>query len=131
MQKNSDFLGRIELLSKKEVTASFPTTVHLRYTAGIYGVDENGGVRLAWRTVSDWEQPQFNDPTAFGYTTVQTNAKIKMEISRSPFQRPFHNSILIKVRDGNLFPGETIDIILGDTRQGSPGIRAQSLLTAI
>lgn len=128
MQKNSDFLGRIELLSKKEVTASFPTTVHLRYTAGIYGVDENGGVRLAWRTVSDWEQPQFNDPTAFGYTTVQTNAKIKMEISRSPFQRPFHNSILIKVRDGNLFPGETIDIILGDTRQGSPGIRAQSFV---
>ncbi len=128
MQKNQEFLGKVELLSAGEVTASCPTTIAIRYTAGEYGVDENGSIRLAWRTVSDWEQPQFQNPQDFGYTTVKTSAKAKLEVSRSAYQRPFHNCIQIRIRDGNVYPGDTIDIIMGDTSMGSPGIRAQSFV---
>ncbi len=126
MQKSSEFLGKVELMSAKEVTASLPTTVAIRYTAGEYGIDENGGIRIAWRTVSDWEQPQFQNPRDFGYTTITTSAKAVIEFSRSAHQRPFHNCILLRVRDGNLGPGDTIDVVMGNTSMGSPGIRAQS-----
>ena len=126
MQKNSEFLGTLELLSPGEVTASMPTTIVLRYTAGTYGIDENGSLRLAWRTVSDFEQPQFQNPQGFGYTTITTNSKAIVEASRSVYQRPYHNCIQLRIRDGNVYPGDIIDIVLGDTSKGSPGIRAQS-----
>ena len=126
MQKSKAYLGTLELLSEPTVTVSLPTTIRLRYTAGIYGVDENGSLRLAWRTVSDFEQPQFTDPAGFGYTTISTSAHACIEAARSMYQRPFHNSIHLRVRDGNICLGDTVDIVLGDPSQGSPGIRTQS-----
>ena len=79
MQKSKAYLGTLELLSEPTVTVSLPTTIRLRCTAGIYGVDENGSLRLAWRTVSDFEQPQFTDPAGFGYTTISTSAHACIE----------------------------------------------------
>lgn len=126
MRRDNLHLGYAELLSGDKLTAGMPSTIHIVYTVGRYGLDENAGIRLAWRSVSDWEQPQFKEPDAYGFSTVSTTGSAKLVPSMSPYQRPFHNSLVIKVREAPLFEGDKIDIILGDTSQGSPGLRTQS-----
>lgn len=127
MRKDSIHLGSAKLLSATTLTAGLPATTHIVYTVGRYGLDENAGIRLAWRSVSDWEQPQFQDPSAFGFSSVYSNnAQTKLVPAMIPYQRPFHNSLVIKVREAPLFEGDEIHIILGDTSKGSPGLRTQS-----
>ncbi len=127
MRKDFTHLGSAQLLSADRLTAGLPATMHIVYTVGKYGLDENAGIRLAWRSVSDWEQPQFQDPAAFGYSSVYSNnTKVKLVPNMVPYQRPFHNSLVIKVREAPMFAGEQIHIILGDTSKGSPGLRTQS-----
>ena len=131
MKKDNKHLGTAVLLSKKEVVVSLPTTIVMRYTCGSYGVDENANLMIAWRQVSDWEAPQFTDPKAYGYSTVKTSAKnVNFEITcgTHPYYRPFNNAFKLKVKNGFLFEGDTVDIVLGDTSQGSPGLRTQSFI---
>ena len=42
----------------------------LTYTAGTFGVDDSGSIRVVWRFATDQTDPQFDDPTAAGYTEV-------------------------------------------------------------
>jgi hypothetical protein len=45
-------------------------TWRLTYTAGRYGVDEGGTLRIARRFCSDSGTPQFDDPAGPHYTTI-------------------------------------------------------------
>src|SRR5690554_1769664 len=45
----------------------------VRYRTGVAGVDEGGRIRLAWRSVSDWPAPQFDDPGAANYVSIATS----------------------------------------------------------
>lgn len=100
----------------------------LTFTVGSLGVDEGGTVKLAWRFASDWEQPQFELGRERGYTTVSTTGKatIRPHFERKGHSKPWQKCILMDVVDGFLAPGDKITIILGDRRNGSPGIRAQT-----
>ena len=126
MKYTEEYLGKLELLSSPVVTAALPVTVVLRYTVGKYAIDENAGFKLAWRSVSDWELPQFQDPLAYGYTTVATTGDCRIEYAVSSHERPFHNCIQVKARDGALKEGDTVTVTMGDISMGSAGIRAQS-----
>jgi len=126
MKCTEEYLGKLELLSSPVVTAALPVTVVFRYTVGKYAIDENAGFKLAWRSVSDWELPQFKDPLAYGYTTVTTTGDCGIDYTVSGHERPFHNCILVKARDGALKEGDTVTVTMGDTSLGSAGIRAQS-----
>lgn len=126
MKLSGQFLGSAEITPKHGVIAgSFGTWV-IVYTAGKYGIDDQGTIRIAWRGVSDWGQPQFSEPSKPGFTTVVTSGNARVKAETSTFQRPFQNSLLIHLYDGYLKEGEKIIITLGDTARGSVGIRAQS-----
>lgn len=122
----NEYLGYVEMDNIDHVVAGAVGTWRIVYTVGKYGIDDTGSVKIAWRNPSDWGTPQFSVPHDRGYTnvSVQGNAKIAAELET--FERPFNNSIVIKVYDGFLGEGDTITIIMGDTSGGSDGIRAQT-----
>ncbi len=99
----------------------------LTYTAGTFGIDDTGMLKVSWRTTSDMSKPQFTDPTAANYTTVEASNGAKLEIWFDRLNiRPWANTILIRVGRGYLRKGDTITLRMGDRRQGSPGYRLQT-----
>lgn len=121
-------LGRVQLEPQTDVIAGRYGTWTLRYTVGRYGIDSGGQIKIAFPLVTDWEVPQFDQPTQSGYTTITTNGAAKLRVSWQPkgYVRPWSKCIVIDVYDGSLDPDSVIKIVLGDTAQGSPGMRAQT-----
>lgn len=126
MRLNEEFMGRVVLSPAGDVTAGEVSSWTFTFTAGKYGIDEGGSFRIAWRSVSDWEAPQFDNPKGFAYTTAVTDGDADISCSYASYIRPFGNSILFQVRNGFLKEGDVVTIVLGDRSKGGPGMRAQS-----
>jgi hypothetical protein len=97
------------------------------YTAGTFGIDDSGMLKISWRTTSDMAKPQFTDAAAPNYTSVEASngAKLDYWVERLNI-RPWVNTLLIRVGRGFLREGETITVRFGDRRHGSPGLRLQT-----
>ena len=50
------------------------------YTAGNFGIDDTGMVKISWRTTSDMSKPQFDKPQAANFTTVEASNGAKLEV---------------------------------------------------
>ena len=97
------------------------------YTAGKFGIDDTGMLKISWRTTSDMSKPQFDQPTAANYTTVEASNGAKLDYWFDRLNiRPWANTILIRVGRGYLREGDTITVRIGDRRRGSPGFRLQT-----
>ena len=97
------------------------------YTAGTFGIDDTGMLKISWRTTSDMSKPQFDQPGAANYTTVEASNGATLECWFDRLNiRPWANTILVRVGRGFLRAGDTITVRLGDRRQGSPGFRLQT-----
>ncbi len=99
----------------------------LVYTAGLFGIDDTGMIKISWRTTSDMAKPQFDKPAEPNYTTVAASngAKLDVWVDRVNI-RPWANALVIRVGRGYLKVGETITIKFGDRSKGSPGLRLQT-----
>jgi uncharacterized protein DUF3604 len=99
----------------------------LVYTAGTFGIDDSGHLKIAWRGTSDMAKPQFTDPSASNYTTVEASngAVLEVRVDRVNI-RPWVNTLFIRVNRGFLRAGDTITVRFGDRRRGSPGLRLQT-----
>lgn len=126
--QQSPDLGHATLEPKTPVPAASYGTWTITFTVGKYGIDSGGQLKIARRLVSDWAEPQFDDPTGESYTTVRTNgaAKLRVSWSKRAYIRPFSPAIVIDVYDGSLSPNDTITIVMGDKSKGSKGMRAQT-----
>jgi hypothetical protein len=111
--------GPLEAGSHAELT--------ITYTAGTFGIDDTGAIKISWRTASDSAKPQFSDPKAPNYTTAYaTNgARLELEFNRNNI-RPWVATLFIRVGRGFLRAGEQIVVRLGDRSHGSPGYRLQT-----
>lgn len=100
----------------------------LVYTAGRFGVDDAGSIKIGFRFATDFGPVQFTDPKAAGYTTVESSNNATLE-AKWEFRRnirPWSRSLYVGVAKDFLAPGDTITIRFGDQRFGSPGIRVQT-----
>ncbi len=122
-----DLMGKSTLVPNDPVEAGSWTSHVLTYTAGKFGIDDQGGVRLQMRTHCDQSKLQVTDPTAPGYLTVEaTNgAKLEVAISQRRNIRPWGICVTV-VCLRYLAPGDQLIFRIGDTREGGPGIRAQT-----
>ena len=104
----------------------------LTYTAGYFGIDDTGSIKIVHRFASDMGRPQFTDPEAPNYVTVEaTNgAVLHVEYDMKRNIRPWDKTLYIKVVRGFLREGDQIVVRFGDRRQGSPGIRLQTFCEA-
>ncbi len=98
------------------------------FTAGRFGMDDTGSIRLVHRFASDMGTPQFTDPAAPNYVTAEASNGARLELSYNPKlnMRPWGKCLTVAVGRGFLSPGDAITIRLGDRRGGSPGIRLQT-----
>ena len=100
----------------------------LTYTAGYFGIDDTGSIKIVHRFASDMGRPQWNNPQAANYTTVEASNGAVLDVIYDPkFNiRPWDKTLLIRVVRGFLRDGDTITVRFGDPRQGSPGMRIQT-----
>jgi hypothetical protein len=122
-----EHMGSIVLSPKGPFVAGSHQELTLVYTAGTFGIDDTGMLKISWRTTSDMAKPQFDKPQAPNFTTVEASNGAKLEIWYDRLNiRPYVNTILIRVGRGYLRRGDTLTIRIGDRRQGSPGWRLQT-----
>ena len=73
----------------------------LTYIAGTFGIDDTGMVKISWRTTSDMSRPQFDQPQAANFTSVEASNGAKLEVRFDRLNiRPFANTLLIRVIRG-------------------------------
>src|SRR6516162_6196149 len=127
-----EHMGLIKLSPPGPFVAGSYAELTLLYTAGTFGIDDTGMVKISWRTTSDMGKPQFDKPQAANFTTVEASNGAKLEVwfDRTNI-RPYANTILIRVGRGYLRQGDMMTVRMGDRRQGSPGYRLQTTRSSL
>jgi len=100
----------------------------LTYRAGYFGIDDTGSLKIVHRFASDMGKPQFDNPAAANYVTVEASngAVLQVEYDGKRNIRPWDKTLYIKVVRGFLRAGDQIVVRFGDRRLGSPGMRIQT-----
>lgn len=116
--------GRAHMEGPSHVEVRSYQTFKITYTTGKLGLDDTGAIRVALRLISDAGALQTTDPTAANYVSARSSGEgqLVLKYDRNGGQRPWNETLTIYQRGGYLRPGETIEITLGDTSQGSPGL---------
>jgi hypothetical protein len=124
----NDRVGHAEITPTTPAEAGAFASYTLTYTAGYFGIDDTGSLKIVHRFASDMGKPQFTDPKGWNYVTAEASngAVLELRYDQKGNVRPWDKTISIRVQRGFLREGETITVRIGDTRQGSPGIRVQT-----
>ncbi len=121
-------MGRAEISPAGEFAAGSFQSFTLTYTAGYFGIDDTGSIKIVHRFASDMGRPQFTDPRGWNYTTVEASNGAVLEVQYDGKRniRPWDKTLFIRVMRGFLCEGDRIIVRFGDRRHGSPGIRVQT-----
>ncbi len=124
--------GRAAISPAGEFEAGSFASFELVYTAGYFGIDDTGSLKIVHRFASDMGKPQFTDPKGWNYVTAEASngAVLEIRYDQKGNVRPWDKTIMIRVQRGFLREGDTITVRLGDTRGGSPGMRMQTFCEA-
>ena len=92
-------LGSISLSPSGSFEAGSYQTFKLVYTAGKFGIDDSGSMRICFRFASDQTRPQFDDPKWANYTTVAASNNAVLEYNYDPKGnvRPWDRCLYITV----------------------------------
>lgn len=121
--------GTVSLEAPDRVVAGSMASIRLTYTAGMFGIDDQGSLKFALRFAGDAGRPQFDRPGAPNYVTAQaTNgAELALSYDQHGHVRPWFKAIVVRVVKRFLAQGDQITLTLGDRRDGSAGWRVQTL----
>ena len=121
-------LGHAELTPGGEFRVREFTSLTLTYTAGPFGIDDTGGIKVAFRFATDAGGLQVDDPVAMNYVTAEASngATLKCWYDPTGHFRPWDRAFFVRVLDGCLVEGDRIVIRFGDRSGGSPGLRLQT-----
>ncbi len=120
-------LGKATITPDQPVAAGDFVTLTFTYTTG-HPIDDSGYLKIAFRSVSDFGSPQFNDPSAPNYCKVETDGDCRIQPRWDPqgHTRPWSKAIYLQVRGGYVDEGEHITLTFGERSGGSPGWQAQT-----
>jgi hypothetical protein len=121
--------GKVEIDRCGPFVAGSYQRFSLTYTAGRYGVDDTGSLKVCYRFASDMGRPQFTDPTAPNWVgvTASNGAILDVRFDYKQNTRPWDRTIYIKVVAGFMREGDTIVVDFGTDPRG-PGIRMQTFV---
>lgn len=122
--------GRAELGPKGGFEVRSLQTFTLVYTVGRYGIDDTGGIKVVFRAMGDWGHLQTENPRGYGYVTASASndARVALSYERRGHGRPWWRALTATLHGGYLREGDTITIVFGDTSQGSPGMKLQTMV---
>ena len=125
-----DRMGTATISPADPVEAGSFQSFTLVYTAGYFGIDDTGSIKIVQRFAGDMGRPQWSDPKAPNYTTVEASNGAVLDVRYDPKMniRPWDKTLFIRVVRGFLNEGDTITVRFGDRRQGSPGMRMQTFV---
>lgn len=123
-----DEMGTAEIDPKGAFEAGSHASFTLTYTAGKFGIDDTGSLKVVHRFASDMGRPQFDNPSGVNFVSVEASngAVLDVRYDKKMNIRPWDKTLYIKVVRGYLKEGDEIIVRFGDTRQGSPGMRLQT-----
>jgi hypothetical protein len=121
-------MGSTTLSPDGPVVAGSYASLTYTYTAGKFGIDDTGGIKICFRATSDIGKPQFTRPEAPNYVTVEASNGVGLEAMFDPRLniRPWTQTLFIRTKSGFLRAGERITVRFGDRSGGSPGMRMQT-----
>jgi hypothetical protein len=120
-------MGAVDLSPSGPFVAGSYASLTLVYTAGRFGIDDTGHLKISWRTTSDMAKPQFDHPAEPNYVTVTASNGAVLDTRFTLANiRPYANTIFIRIVRGFLREGDRITVVLGDRCGGSPGFRLQT-----
>jgi hypothetical protein len=124
--------GRATLTPTGAFEARSLQSFTLTYTAGPYGLDDTGAIRVCFRFTNDGGPLQLTDPQAINYVTARASNGTPLALSYQPdgHLRPFMQALTVRVQRGCLREGDTIAIVFGDRSGGSPGLRLPTFCEA-
>ena len=103
-----ELMGTARLLEPGAYEAGSLTCLTLVYTAGQFGIDDAGSIKIGFRFATDFGPVQLTDPAGVGYTTVEASNGATLE-ARWEFRRnirPWSRSLYVSVVKDFLAPGE-------------------------
>jgi len=117
-------LGKAVIFPNTPVVAGTYTTITYTYTAG-HPMDYAGYLKIAFRNMEDFGAPQFDDPQAPNFCSVSATggSRIIPRWDNKGGVRPSNKALFLIIRDQYLDRGEQIQVVFGDTSNGSPGWR--------
>ena len=120
-------IGSADIAAPHELVAGSHAEVVVTFTAGDFGIDDTGSIKVSWRSASDSSRPQFADPKAPNFTTAEASngARLALDYSRNNI-RPWTSTLLVRLVGGFMEPGDRIVVRFGDRRRGGPGYRLQT-----
>lgn len=120
-------IGSAEIAAPHELVAGSLAEVVVTFTAGDFGIDDTGSIKISWRSASDSSRPQFTDPKAPNFTTGEASngVRLALDYSRNNI-RPWTSTLLVRLVGGFMEPGERIVVRFGDRCGGGPGYRLQT-----
>ena len=120
--------GHTSLSPTGQFEARSLQTFQLTYTAGRYGLDDTGSIKVVHRYSTDWGQLQMDDPSGLNYVTAKSSNGTPVQLEYQPYghQRPWYRVLKVFVTGGYISEGDTITITFGDQSSGSPGLRLQT-----
>ena len=123
-------MGTATVLPSGSFEAGSFQSFTLVYTAGYFGIDDTGSIKIVHRFASDMGRPQWTDPAAPNYTTViaSNGAILDVQYDGKRNIRPWDKTLFIRVVRGFLREGDQIIVCFGDRSGGSPGMRIQTFV---
>ena len=116
-----DLVGPVEAGSHQRFT--------MTYTAGRYGIDDTGSLKVCFRFASDMGKPQLDDPAAANFVSVSASngANLAVRFDMKGNTRPWDRTLHIRVVAGFMRVGDTIVIGFGTDPRG-PGVQMQTFV---
>lgn len=123
--------GTVTLSPTDPVEARGFQSFKLTYTVGKLGIDDTGGIQVAFRFIGDAGKAQITNPAAPNYVSAASNGEGRIQLNvRDDGFRPWKLLVTAYQSGGYLKEGDEIEIFFGDTSQGSPGMVMQTFVEA-
>ena len=122
-------IGAARIEPDSDIIAGSFISRRIVFTAGEYGVDEGARILICKRLACDMELPQFEDLTASGYVTASCSnpgVSLSLAYEEQGYLDDWRSAVSVRIARGYLRPGDAVEVLLGDTGGGGPGIRAQT-----
>ena len=117
-------------IKPQSATVDSSGTLEIQYVCGENGIKKDGGIRISWHFTKDWGNPQFTNPKAPNFVTINHSQNSTLSVKKDHqgfFEYPFTNGRIVIVADEDLDEGSIITVTLGDTTLGSPGFQTTTI----